>query len=231
MFPLNSCDENGNLILPGLSETEIIDGLKSALRVGADSSVTRLNKVNGFFGDQAIKILLPPEANEAVSFVNSFGGAPLLNELILKLNRGAEQAAVEAKPIFVNAIVGMNFSEARNILFAKDAAGNKVDSAATNYLRRNTTDSLYMRFRPKINSALSNVGADVAWSQFFTLWNNYAPLVGGQRVNPDLSDYATRRALSGLFVKIRDKEKDIRENPAERVNDILKKVFGELDKP
>jgi hypothetical protein len=236
LLSLNSCDEQGNLVLPGLTEAEIVDGLKTALRVGTDSSVTRLNKLNGYFGDQAIKILLPPEAGQVLDLISYVpGGNALVNEVILKMNRGAEQAAAEAKPIFVGAITGMTFSDARNILFAKDAAGNKVDSAATNYLRRTTNDSLYTLFRPKISSALNSVGADVAWNTLFTRWNAFAnspggALVSARPVNADLNDYATRRALNGLFVKIRDKEKDIRENPAERVTDILKKVFGELDK-
>ncbi len=237
LLPLNSCDENGNLIVPGLTEAEIVEGLKTALRVGTDSSVNKLNQVNGFFGDQAIKILMPPEASQVLDLISYVpGGNALVNEVVLKMNRGAEQAASEAKPIFVNAVTRMTFTDARNILFAKDAAGKKVDSAATNFLRRNTSDSLYTLFKPKLAGALSSVGADVAWNTLFIRWNTFAnslagQVVGANAVNPDLNDYATRRALSGVFLKIRDKEKDIRENPAERVNDILKKVFGELDKP
>jgi hypothetical protein len=234
--PITSCDENGNLVLPGLSNEEIVQGLKSALVVGTDTSVTRLNRLNGYFGNAALKILLPPEAAQVVSNINRIpGGQALLDEVVLKMNRGAEQAAVKARPIFVDAITNMTFTDARNILFAKDSLGRRNDTAATNYLRRTTYNGLYSAFQPELRSSLESVGAVTAWNTLFTNWNNFANSFIGQSlnlnpVNPNLDEYATNRALHGLFIQVRAQEDAIRNNPAERVNDILKKVFGELDK-
>lgn len=235
LMQATACDDT-SLLTPALSEAEIVEGLKSALTVGTDTSVTKLNRTDGYYGDVALRIMLPPEANQVVDNINQLpGGSALLNEVILKMNRGAEEAAAKAKPIFINAITQMTITDARNILFAKDEQGRRIDTAATHFLRRTTYNQLYDAFKPELRASLESVGAVTAWNTLFSNWNTLANSLTGQLlnlkpVNPDLDDYATHRALHGLFIKVKEQEKDIRTNPAERVNDILKKVFGELDK-
>lgn len=213
----------------GLTEDEIIQGLKEALKVGTDTSVTTLNKVNGYFGDAALKILLPPEAQVIVDNKDLVPGlSSLIDSMVLKLNRAAEDAAIEAKPIFINAITSMTISDGANILY-----GN--DSAATHYLRQTTYISLKNLFMPKIDASLDKpiigVSANDMWNTTTSLWNTYAnsfigQIAGHSPVNITLADYTTTKGLQGLFIKVADEEKSIRKDPLARVNDILQKVFG-----
>jgi len=161
------------------------------------------------------------------------------DELILGINRAAEAAAEDAKPIFVNAITNMTITDAKDILFG-------TDSAATEYLETNTRTGLFTNFEPKIDSALNSVNigektVDERYTNFVEdyngILNTNIPLVGtlgsladmDTITEPDLSDYATNKALDGLFTKVQDEEKDIRDNPLARVTDLLEEVFGELD--
>ncbi len=217
-----------------LSEEEIIEGLKSALTVGTDTSATILHQQDGYYADIAVKILLPPQADQVLELKDDVPGlAPLVDTVILQINRAAEDAAVEAKPIFVNAITGITISQGRDILFG-------ADNAATVYLKSSTYNSLFSVYCPKMTTSLNKpivggVSAQATWTALTTLWNNYASTFAGQllgmnEVNVALDTFVTQKGLDGLFLKVADEEKSIRLDPAARVNAILQKVFGELDK-
>ncbi len=201
----------------GLSNTEIVGGLKEALQIGAKNASQKLNVTNGFFGNQMIKVLMPPEARNIETTLRSFGFNKQCDKLILSLNRAAEDAAGKAVPIFINAITSMNINDALNIL-----RGNK--NAATEYLKRVTTGALTQAFRPVIQQSLGKVDATRYWNDIFTLYNRLP--ITKNKVNTDLPAYVTERALSGLFVKVAEEEANIRSNPAAQVTGLLKKVFG-----
>jgi len=209
-------------------------GLKEALTVGATNSVLSLARENGYYSDAALKILLPDDASVIVDNIKLIpGGQNMINDVVLRLNRAAEDAAVEAKPVFVNAITGMSFSDATSILFGKD-------TAATNYLRKTTYSKLVTAFQPKVEASLGkdlvgNVSTIESWTTLTTAYNKVANSLVGKAanlraVNTNLSAYVTRCALNGLFIKIGAEEKNIRENPSARVTTVLQKVFGQLDK-
>lgn len=214
---IQSTVENGG---QGLTESEIIQGLKQALEVGTNNASSRLSKTDGYFKDPLIKIPFPPDAQRAADKLRQLGMNKLVDDFIETLNRGAEEAAKEAAPIFVDAIKAMTVTDAKNILHGPD-------DAATRYFEKNTRSPLYGKFKPVIDRTLGKVNATKYWGDITTTYNKI-PLV--EKVNTDLPDYATNKALDGLFLKIEGEEKDIRKNPAARVTDLLKKVFGELDK-
>ncbi|NNC95198.1 MAG: DUF4197 domain-containing protein [Chitinophagales bacterium] len=212
---LVSCED----LLPnvGLSEQEVVQGLKEALSVGTDTSVSQANKTDGYYQNQAIKIFFPEEAAVVQSVVSAVpGGNLLIDELILKLNRAAETAASEAGPIFKDAILGITIGDAFAILDGQD-------DAATQFLQTNTETELYTAFKPDIESALSSVGAQQAWNEVITVYNSI-PFV--TPVNTDLADYTTNEALDGLFFLVAEEEAKIRKDPLHRVSEILEKVFG-----
>lgn len=202
------------------TNSEIIAGLKQALEIGTKNSVDILNKKDGFFGDPLVRIPFPPDAIKVANTLRDIGAGSLVDEFVKLMNRGAEQAAGEAVPIFVNAIKAMTFQDAKNILLGPD-------NAATDYFRRTTSKPLYNAFSPKVRSALQLVKADVAWTEVTKRYNQI-PFV--QPVNTDLTDYTTNKALDGLFLKIENEEKLIRKNPVKRITELLKKVFGVLDR-
>ena len=198
-----------------LSNDDIINGLKEALRVGTDSSAKRLNKLNGFFGDAAIKVLMPEEAKKVETTLRSFGMGPVVDKAILSMNRAAEDAASGVEGIFWTAIKGMSITDGLKIL-------RGGDFAATDYLKSVTTKELTEKFRPVIEASLVKVEATKYWKDMFTTYNRFST----KPVNTDLTAYVTERALSGLFLKISLEEQKIRKNPAAQVTGILKKVFG-----
>jgi hypothetical protein len=200
----------------GLSNTDIVSGLKEALRVGTDSSVSRVSKVNGFFGSPAIKILMPPEAQKVEQTLRSMGMGDLVDKAILSMNRAAEDASKGVGDIFWNAIKNMSITDGVQILQGSD-------TAATSYLRKNTTMQLTGKFSPTIDSSLKKVDATKYWKDVFSTYNKI-PFV--KPVNTDLVAYVTSKALAGLFYNIGLEEQQIRKNPAAQVTDILKKVFG-----
>ncbi len=201
----------------GLGNSEIINGLKEALTIGAKNAGARLNVANGFFGNNLIKILMPPEAVKVENGLRQVGMGKLVDDVILSMNRAAEDAASKAAPIFVNAVTSMNIQDGLNIL----RGGN---GAATEFLKQKTTAALTEAFRPVIKTALDKAGATVLWGKVFETYNKL-PMTR-QKINPDLVAYATERALNGLFVTIADEESRIRTNPAARVTGLLQKVFG-----
>jgi hypothetical protein len=207
----------GSGSIGNLSNSEIVAGLKEALNVGTKNSANKLSTLNGYFGNQLIKILMPPEARKVESALRSVGMGNLVDKAILSMNRAAEDAAQKSVPIFANAITSMTIQDGVSIL----RGGN---GAATNYLKSKTTAQLTTAFRPVINGSLAKVGATKYWTEVINVYNRL-PTVK-QKINPDLTAYVTERALNGLFVTISDEENKIRSNPAARVTDLLKKVFG-----
>ncbi len=198
-----------------LSNDDIISGLKEALRVGTDSSTKKLSKLDGFFGDAAIKILMPEEAKKMEKTLRSFGMGSLVDKAILSMNRAAEDAANGVGDIFWNAIKGMSITDGLKIL-------RGGDFAATDYLKSNTTKVLTEKFRPVIEASLTKVDATKYWKDVFTAYNKFS----SSPVNTDLNAYVTERALGGLFYNIGLQEQKIRKDPAAQVTDILKKVFS-----
>ena len=198
-----------------LSNDDIISGLKDALRVGTDSSSKRLSKLDGFFGDAAIKILMPEEAKTVERTLRNFGMGSMVDNAILSLNRAAEDAASGVGTIFWDAIKSMSIKDGLQIL-------RGGDFAATDYLKSVTTKELTEKFRPVIEKALVKADATKYWKDVFTNYNRFST----SQVNTDLTVYVTERALSGLFYNISLEEQKIRKDPAAQVTDILKKVFG-----
>ncbi len=210
----------------GLTNGEVIEGLKEALTVGATTASKTLNAKDGYFKDQAVKILLPPEANVIVENIRKVPGVgdQAMDDLVLRINRSAEDAAVEAKPIFVQAIKEMTIQDGMAILKGSN-------TAATDYLKSKTYSKLTASFSPKIGASLDkklvgNVSTNKAWTDITTLYNKVAPIIGKPQVNTYLPSYVTEKALAGLFVKMAAEEQNIRANPMNYASDIIKKVFS-----
>jgi hypothetical protein len=200
-----------------LSTEEIVAGLKEALSVGANNSASKLSAVDGFFANAAIKVLMPPEAQKVEKSLRAVGMGKVVDDAILSMNRAAEDAAKSAAPIFLDAIKGMSFQDAMGILRGSD-------TAATGYLRGKTVSALTEAFRPVIEGALEKTGATKHWKTVFDTYNKLPTTFN--KVNPDLAGYVTDRGLSGLFHQVADEEMKIRKDPAARVTETLKKVFG-----
>ena len=221
---LSSCAELQSVVdsLPnqvGVDNTTIASGLRQALDFGIDKQVTKLTQENGFYGNSLVKILLPEELQKVDQTLRSVGLSSLADEGLKVLNRAAEDAVGEATPIFVEAVKGITFNDAKNILLGDD-------TAATSYLENKTNTALYAKFNPVIKQSFSKVGADKIWSNLITKYNAL-PLTND--VNPDLTDYVTNEALKGVYTMIAVEEKDIRTNIASRTTTLLKKVFALQD--
>lgn len=203
-----------------LGTAEVGQGLKDALSRGVEKGVNELSATDGYFKSTLYKILLPEEAQKVISKLKGVPGfANLEADLIEKMNRGAENAAKEAGPIFASAITGMTIGDAMDILMG-------ADNSATVYLRKSTYQQLYGKFNPVIVKALDEIGANDLWRNATNAYNRI-PMV--TKVNNDLDDHVTTRALDGLFGKIQEEEKNIRRNPLARTSDLLKKVFSKQD--
>lgn len=205
--------------IPGGGGVDIASGLKEALNKGITQQVTKLTAVDGFYKNEAVKILMPAELQKVDATLRKIGLSSLADEGVKMLNRAAEDAVKEATPIFVSAVKNMTFTDAKNILL-----GN--DSAATSYLQGSTTTALYGKFNPVIKSSFEKVGADAVWTKIITKYNTI-PLV--KKVNPDLTDYTTTQALAGVFKMIAVEEKEIRNNINARTTPLLKSVFAMQD--
>jgi hypothetical protein len=196
------------------------NGLKQALSVGTDLAANNLGQIDGFLANAAVKILFPPEARKIESTLRSLGMGSVCDQVITSVNRAAEAAVVEAKPIFVEAIKQMTITDAINIL-----TGDK--DAATQYLQRTSGQVLITKFEPIIQSNLQKANATKYWSDAIKAYNA-VPFV--QRMNPNLSQYVTQKATDGIFLMVAIEEGKIRENPAQRVGSVLQDVFGWADK-
>ncbi len=203
-----------------LTVQEIGQALKDALGQGITKGVEKLSSKDGFY-KSAYKILLPAEAQKVTAKLKNIPGFGNLEENLLeKINRGAEDASKEATPIFISAIKGMTFSDAQKILMG-------ADNSATDYLNRTTNSQLYSAFNPKIVSSLDKFGARDLWKKAADAYNKI-PLISN-KVNADLDDYITKEALKGLFSKVEEEEKNIRHNKLARTTDVMKKAFAQQD--
>ncbi|MEL6969715.1 MAG: DUF4197 domain-containing protein [Bacteroidota bacterium] len=203
-----------------LTNSEVISGLKQALEIGIGKGSDLLSRQDGYY-KSAYKILLPEEARKVTDRLQNVPGFSALEENVLeKINRGAEDAASKAKPIFVDAIKSMSIADAMGIL-----KGDK--DAATRYLERSTFDALYNEFNPVIVASLDKFNARKYWADAVNTYNRI-PLIGDP-VDPDLDDYVTRRALDGLFAQVAKEELNIRNNIGARTTDLLRKVFAAQD--
>jgi len=199
----------------GLSNDDIINGLKEALQKGAETGTQKLSAADGFFKDAAVKILMPAEAQKVEAKLRSMGLGKLVDNAILSMNRAAEDAAQSAAPIFLNAIKGMTIQDGLGIL-------RGGDFAATNYLKGKTTSQLTEAFRPAIEKSLQKVDATKYWKTLFTTYNTFSK----DKVNTDLTAYVTERALTGIFYQVGQEEQQIRKDPVARTTDLLRKVFA-----
>lgn len=199
-----------------LSNDEIIRGLKEALSVGTSKSTTSAAKKDGYYKNPKIKIPFPPEVQQMQSTLINLGMKKQVDNFVLSMNRAAEDAAVKAAPIFLEAVKKMTIKDGLNILKGKD-------DAATSFLKQNTYPNLEAAFRPVIKSSLAKVKVTGYWNPLATKYN-MLPMV--KKVNPNLENYVTEKALNGLFVLLAQEELKIRKDPAARITDLLKKVFG-----
>jgi hypothetical protein len=198
---------------------EISTGIKQALEAGISKGADQLSLKDGFLGNMAVKILFPPEAQKVERTLRSIGLGSLADNVVMSLNRAAEDAAKEAKPIFVSAIKQMTITDATNILL-----GN--ENSATEYFKKATTAQLMERFKPVVNASLNKIGAARYWGNAIDQYNKL-PLVNP--VNTDLSAYVTQKAVEGMFIQVAQEELTIRNNLGGRTTSILQKVFGYAD--
>ena len=203
------------------TSSEISLGLKQALEVGTSLSSDRLSTKDGYLGNLAIKILFPEEAQKAERTLRSLGFNTLADNVINSLNRAAEDAALEAKPIFITAIRQMTIADASNILLGRQ------NDAATQYFKRVTSDQLRIKFQPIVQNSLTKVGATRYWGDVVNTYNQ-VPFV--TRINPDLEAFVTQKAIDGLFLEIAKEELKIRTNISARSGTLLQKVFGYADR-
>jgi len=199
---------------------EIGQGIKEALQIGVSAGTDRLSVKDGFLGNLAVKILMPPEAQKVERTLRSIGLNKLCDNVVVSLNRAAEDATIAAKPIFISAIKQMTITDATNILL-----GNR--DAATEYFKRVTTSQLMQKFSPIVTTSLNKVNATKYYSDLTTQYNRL-PLV--KPVNTNLTEYVTRKAIDGLFIEVAKEELKIRDNFSSRSSTLLQKVFGYADK-
>jgi hypothetical protein len=203
-----------------LSEGDVVKGLKEALTVGIGNGSNEASKLDGFFKNELIKIVVPPEAQKVAETLRKMGLGSEVDKFTLSLNRAAEDAAKKSKPIFVKAITSMTITDALSILKGED-------DAATQYLKKTTNQDLFKTFFPVVDSTLQLNKATQYYSDIVNTYNQI-PLV--KKVNPNLKEYATQKTIDGLYTLIAQEEKKIRKDPAARVSDILKRVFSQTGK-
>ena len=221
-FSCNELQQVVNQLPQGgvIGNDQIASGLREALNFGIEKQVTKLTQTDGFFKNEMVKILLPEELQKVDNTLRKMGLSNLADEGLKVLNRAAEDAVQEATPIFVNAVKGITFNDAKQILLGSD-------DAATNYLKSTTETQLYASFNPVIKNSFEKVGADQVWNNLITKYNDI-PFV--TKVNPDLTDYVTQQALKGVYTMISVEEKEIRTKTASRTTALLQKVFALQDK-
>ena len=221
---LTSCAELQQVVnsLPnqtGEGPINIAGGLRQALDFGIDKQVSKLTLKDGFYRNELVKILLPAELQKVDDALRTIGLDNLADEGLKAINRAAEDAVKEATPIFVDAVKGITFTDAKNILLGPD-------NAATNYLENRTRTALYNKFNPVIQQSFGKVGADQIWANIINKYNSI-PLVN--KVNPDLTDYVTTEALKGVYTMIAVEEKEIRNKVSSRTTQLLQQVFALQD--
>jgi hypothetical protein len=202
--------------MTGVTEAEAAEGIKEALSQGLAGAVLKLNKEDGFFKDAFYKILIPEDARKIENTLRDIGLGSMVDKAILQINRGAEDAAGYAKPIFVNAIKTMTIQDAIGLV-------RNGDTSATHFFRNKTTAQLVAAFTPVIRSSLDKVNATKYYGDMVDKYNSI-PFV--KKINPDLTGYVTMKATNALFDLVAQEERNIRNNFAARTTDLLKKVFG-----
>ncbi len=203
---------------PAGSGGEVAAGLKEALATGVGNAVQTLSKANGYFGDAAVKILMPGKMQQAADILSKAGYQKEVDDFILSMNRSAEQAAPKAKPIFEDAIKTMSFEDAQKIR-------NGGKTAATDYFKAKTSSQLAQAFKPVVAGSMNQAGVARAYKAVTDRYTSMVPF--GKTDALDLDGYVTQKAVDGLFVKIGQEEANIRTNPAARTTDLLKNVFGQ----
>jgi hypothetical protein len=203
-----------------MTESKASEGLKAALKAGTDLASNNLGAVDGFLANAAVKILFPPEAKKVESTLRSIGMNKVCDDVIVSVNRAAESAVVEAKPIFAAAITNMSIQDAIGIL-----TGGQ--NSATEYLKNSSGQALMQKFQPIIKSNLDKANATKYWGDVMGAYNN-VPFV--QKVNPDLTQFVTQKAIDGIFMMVAQEELKIRQNPTARIGSIIQDVFGWADK-
>lgn len=206
---------------PALTNAEVISGLKEALNIGIKNSVDLTSITDGFLGNADIRLPFPEDALKVKEKALEWGLDGQVEKFETTLNRAAEEATKEALPIFKNAILNMTIADGFSIL-------NGGDGAATKFLKDKTTAELVTAFAPKVDAAISKVKLTDYWNPIINKYNTAMTLTGGEKMNPDLSEYVTERAISGLFHMVELEENKIRKDPLARVTDILQRVFGSL---
>ncbi|MDN3659316.1 DUF4197 domain-containing protein [Ferruginibacter paludis] len=201
----------------GVTESEAATGIKEALSQGLAKAVLQLNKEDGFYKDAVYKVLLPPDAKKIENALRTVGLGSMVDKAILQINRGAEDAAGYAKPIFVDAIKNMTLTDAIGLV-------KNGDTSATHFFREKTTAQLIAAFMPVIKSSLDKVEATKYYGDIVNKYNSFPTTF--TKINPDLAGYVTQKATNALFDQVALEEKNIRTNFAARTTDILKKVFG-----
>lgn len=219
-FLMFSCNELQQVVnqIPtsgGVNNLEIAQGLRDALNLGIDRQVSKLTQADGFYKNELVKIMLPEDLQKVDKTLRDIGLGQLADEGLKVLNRAAEDAVKEATPIFIDAVKGITFSDAKNILLGEN-------DAATQYLTSTTEKALYTKFSPVIKNSFDKVGAAEIWNNLITKYNSI-PLT--KKVNPDLTDYVTNEALDGVYTMIAVEEKEIRTKASSRTTALLKKVF------
>lgn len=232
LFSSGSCDvldEAANILLDddnsstsnALSNDEVIAGLKEALNVGITNSVDLTSVTDGFLKNNEIRLPWPEDAIKVKEKAMEWGLDGQVEKFETTLNRAAEEATKEALPIFKDAILNMSIQDGFSIL-------NGGDGAATKFLKDKTTAGLVSAFSPKVDAAISKVELTKYWEPIISKYNSAMTFTGGDKINPDLSQYITERAISGLFHMVEKEENKIRKDPLARVTDLLQKVFGSL---
>ena len=207
---------------PALTNTEVIAGLREALNVGIDNSVKSTSVVDGFLKNSDIRLPFPPDAEKVKQKALDLGLDGQVEKFETTLNRAAEEASKEAAPIFVDAIKNMTVQDGFEIL-------NGGNGAATKYLKEQTQDKLKSAFLPKVKDAISKVEHTKYWNPLINKYNTAMTITGGQKLNPDLDQFVTDKAIEGLFYMVEKEENKIRLDPVARITDLLSRVFGSLN--
>jgi len=227
-LPLSSCDIlQQALVVPNgpspLTNDEVISGLREALTVGIGNATKLTSATDGFLKNSEIFIPFPEQAKVVQEYANNLGLGGQIDNIVVGLNRAAEEASKEAVPIFVNAIKGMSIGDGFSIL-------NGGDGAATRFLIEKTTNQLKQAFLPKVKAAIEKVELTKFWQPLVSKYNLTTNITGKPKVQEDLSEYVLDRSIAGLFLMVEKEENKIRKDPLARVSDILQRVFGSIGK-
>jgi hypothetical protein len=228
ILPLSGCDVvQQAIVAPNpsgpapLTNTEVVSGLREALTVGINNATKLTSATDGFYKNPEIFIPLPEQARVVQDHANSLGLGAQVENVVVAMNRAAEEASKEAVPIFVEAIRGMSIEDGFAIL-------NGGDGAATRFLMDRTTAQLKQAFMPKVKDAIDKVQLAQLWQPIVSRYNMTTTISGKPRVQEDLSEYVLDRSITGLFLMVEKEENKIRKDPVARVNDILRRVFGSV---